>query len=398
MPRGFLVKRTNRAAPVSYRVRSAEEERGFPEAEPSPWGQGSDPPHPASSATARPICYGMPGSPCTPARSPNRPVSGRPGSPGRPVNSSSPVLAESFPSPSSLSSSLGRAVFVASVSDEEVKMGSNCAAIQAVKRQLPAAKAKAQGKRPRMERKTYRDEVTTSPVLGLRITKELMDYQQPKAAGQPLGEFICQLCKEEYADALSLAQHRCSRIVRVEYRCSECDKVFSCPANLASHCRWHKPRNPGGLQGQEPAKDSSKSKTKTESQRESCNPSPQTCEYLGLEEDLFDCPLCGKKFRRQAYLRKHMATHRPPVLLPGSQRFLHQPAMELEKPGVTSSARPQSGLQLSCSGSEVLPVKPCPETSFSSCPVLSRDVNGKCHPLENRQVVLLQLSTEHTVI
>uniref|UniRef100_UPI00398F0E37 insulinoma-associated protein 1-like n=1 Tax=Pristiophorus japonicus TaxID=55135 RepID=UPI00398F0E37 len=395
MPRGFLVKRTNRAAPVSYRVRCTEEEQGFPEAVPSPWGQGASPPPSASSVAARPACYGMPGSPCAPSGSPDRPASGRPSSPGRPLNSSSPVLAESFPSPSSLASSLGRAVFVASVSDEEVKMGSNCAPIQAVKRQLPATKAKAPGKRPRAERKSFRDEVTTSPVLGLRITKELTDCPQPRAAGRPLGEFICQLCKEEYADALSLAQHRCSRIVRVEYRCSECDKVFSCPANLASHCRWHKPRNPGG---QEAAKEGSKSKAKAEGQRDNSNPSPQPCESPGLEEELFDCPLCSKKFRRQAYLRKHMATHRPPVLLPGSQRFLHRPSSELKKPGVISSAPPHPAVRLTFPGAEVLPVKPCPEMSFSSCPTLSRQVNGKCHSLEDRQVVLLQLSTAHTVM
>lgn len=103
-----------------------------------------------------------------------------------------------------------------------------------------------------------------------------------------IGDYVCRLCKELYEDAFGLAQHRCSRIVHVEYRCPECDKVFNCPANLASHRRWHKPRPP----------------------KESTGSKGEDGSFDGGENgEQFPCGECGKKFRRIAYLRKHQSTH-----------------------------------------------------------------------------------------
>ncbi|NXO23134.1 INSM1 protein, partial [Cisticola juncidis] len=167
----------------------------------------------------------------------------------------------------------------------------------------PGRQKAPSGKKTKAIRKlTFEDEVTTSPVLGLRIKEGPVEAPTKARSGcaRPLGEFICQLCKEEYGDPFALAQHRCSRIVRVEYRCPECDKVFSCPANLASHRRWHKPpAGPGP--GEETAKEASGG-----SGSERDTPSPSGASEAGSEEGLFECPRCAKRFRRQAYLRKHL--------------------------------------------------------------------------------------------
>ena len=101
-----------------------------------------------------------------------------------------------------------------------------------------------------------------------------------------LGPYQCKLCRQLHEDAFQLAQHRCSRIAHVEYRCPECDKRFSCPANLASHRRWHKPRAPNGEVG---ASSTSLSTSSVE----------------------VTCTRCDAKFTRQAALRKHIAVQHP---------------------------------------------------------------------------------------
>ncbi|XP_034237943.1 insulinoma-associated protein 1a-like [Thrips palmi] len=113
-----------------------------------------------------------------------------------------------------------------------------------------------------------------------------------------IGDYVCRLCRELYDDAFALAQHRCSCIVHVEYRCPECDKVFNCPANLASHRRWHKPKQTAA-----PSLADSKQASKLDEQEQ-----PDAKEADASLPQI-PCPVCNKRFRRQAYLRKHLATH-----------------------------------------------------------------------------------------
>ncbi|XP_029141753.1 insulinoma-associated protein 2 [Protobothrops mucrosquamatus] len=279
-------------------------------------------------------------------------------------------------------------------------------------------------KKPKAVRKlSFADEVTTSPVLGLRIKTASEAGGEGIRVARPtlLGEFVCQLCKEPYADPLALAQHRCSRIVRVEYRCPECHKIFSCPANLASHRRWHKPR-PTTSAGPTRDKENSRGEAGRDQHHGSADssccrdqPAPRASQLgPGSEATVYFCPYCHKSFRRQAYLRKHLGTHQagiasfasnsPSHPLPQQIAFschlcgAHFPSADIrDKHRVWHTVREELLLPLGQpEGSanhgeqQIFSCKHCPSTFFSS-PGLTRHIN-KCHPSENRQVLLLQMS------
>ncbi|CAM4570505.1 unnamed protein product [Lepidochelys olivacea] len=476
MPRGFLVKRSRRAG-GSYRVRRQERDLQQPLQVPP-----AQKPPPPPAAEAGPALSPLPKAareerePVAPPPSPE-PAPGiatcRPTPPGGPAAwaaggacsatglrkaffercLSSPAPAESLPPAERL---LLPPRTPLPAPGGRLAQEPLCPALKRPPR------AKAPAKKPKALRKlSFADEVTTSPVLGLRIKAEGPEGRAgPPAGGRtPLGEFICQLCKEQYADPLALAQHRCSRIVRVEYRCPECHKIFSCPANLASHRRWHKPRPaasadgpgakkpPGAPCPSEGKENSSEPRPAApEGPRQPPPPPPEQdqhpsaadsscCRDLkpagqsalcgaggeGLREaaapgpipgdnEVFVCPYCHKKFRRQAYLRKHLSTHEAPrpaaysplergqITFPCHLCGAHFPSADTrDKHRLWHAVREELLLPLGQPESsaaegeqQIFSCKHCPATFFSS-PGLTRHIN-KCHPAENRQVFLLQMA------
>ncbi|XP_030338091.1 insulinoma-associated protein 2 [Strigops habroptila] len=406
MPRGFLVKRSRRPG-GSYRARPRERD---PDRDPPP----APPPPPPPAAG---------GSPAASAAGPRAALFER--------CLSSPASAESFP----LAASFPPA--------EKLLLQPRTPLPVPPPPPVPALKrpsrAKAPAKKAKATRKlSFADEVTTSPVLGLRIKEEGPEGRPGPPTGRtPLGEFICQLCKEQYADPLALAQHRCSRIVRVEYRCPECHKIFSCPANLASHRRWHKPR-PGptaavpAAAAAPPGKENSPERLPRGPAAPPPQPPPPRQHRGGADSasgapvppgpapgsapgpvgEAFACPCCQKRFRRQAYLRKHLGTHgpaRPAAYGPPERgqlafachlcgarfpsadirdkhRLWHAVREELLLP--PPPAGPPEGGAVG-GERQGFPCKQCPATFFSA-PGLARHAS-KCHPPESRQVLLLQV-------
>jgi hypothetical protein len=180
-------------------------------------------------------------------------------------------------------------------------------------------------------RKLKFDEYTSSPVSGTIIRSideinsnspqesgdidpeynilEVTDEVKAELAAIPnvIGGYSCKLCRQEFDDCFGLARHRCSCIVLLDYLCPECGKRFNCPANLASHRRWHKPRD-------------------------QVMKKSDTSETSDLQ---YPCSECGKVFKRQAYLKKHLLTHK--VLLQTNQSSINNNSEENSNQNLTET-------------------------------------------------------------
>lgn len=279
-------------------------------------------------------------------------------------------------------------------------------------------------KKPKAARKINFDEDKSSPVSGC-IIKDLSECEDGKVVygdidssynyvevtpearaaiekiENKIGDYICRLCKEHYDDAFKLAQHRCPRIVHVEYRCPECDKVFSCPANLASHRRWHKPRQSVPSKQSVPSRilpanvnlnqlgnlDNSKPALNLNKQILSITPSD--LRNSPSDEGQYHCETCGKTFRRQAYLRKHVLNHANDQQ---TTKTYNEPQNN-NISNINDCSVCPTNLTLDKSvrvqNNDIYKCKYCASSFFSS-PGLTRHIN-KCHPTENPQVILLQI-------
>ncbi|KAG8449513.1 hypothetical protein GDO86_016236 [Hymenochirus boettgeri] len=437
MPRGFLVKRTRKVF-GSYRIPRDDPVQHQPQAFPSILGDGD-------TSTKEPLQdvgwrekeqpLSVPSVMEGPCKVTDLAQVGKwtplPPSPAQPVRMEgnkgsvisyppSPAAGESFPLTVSLASMEKLLISPNPFLTPQGKLNIS-------PRDTPGRSNKPTWKKQKVPRRlSFADEVTTSPVLGLKIKAEEPECRSrsPVAKRPPLGEFICQLCKEHYPDPLALAQHRCSRIVRIEYRCPECEKIFSCPANLASHRRWHKPRAVESdlqagkkLGGKENSKVLLGPAESPVQHQQAVDSSPHIEQHLphtncsshqgrvnaathlshGGDEEAFDCPNCHRRFRRHSSLRKHLLTHQPyssmergQLTFPCTLCGVHFPSVDIrDKHRLWHAVREE--LLIPLDGGQ--PVFPCDRspTAFFSSPGIALHM-GKCRATETRQDIPMSLS------
>ena len=488
MPRGFLVKRNSKAVPVSYRSRNAEDEGlddvFVPAAAPSETFDTTIDIY-AKPFNSPDSGYGHSPGPVAPLAKENFTFRFDKESASSPVPVDSPLSTSSYPSPVPFSSSSPTTFeqdrFLLTTPTPRTPHNKfNPTAPPPIPGKRPYAERvdrKQKAKKPKAARRLNfdEDELNKSPVHGTIIRDDLpigngrpdegnkksdefaigsADTNKDKSKTILGGEYICKLCNEQYPDPLSLAQHKCSRIVHEVYRCPECDKVFNCPANLASHRRWHKPRpnktstqqnsnsrilpatptnkDSGDLQHSDQSSDGTSvisSLSGSESSRSTPSPGSQTPNTDG---HFYHCDQCGKKFRRPANLRKHMQTHAENSTTYSCQycgqtfnnltsrakhMLTHTTPTSMTNnisPGAGSIPSPPTPREVACHicggtfenkdamehhlrlhhVSEVFACKFCPSI-FPSSSGLTRHIN-KEHPSENRHVLLLQMpSVQH---
>ncbi|XP_053659667.1 insulinoma-associated protein 1b [Anopheles marshallii] len=251
----------------------------------------------------------------------------------------------------------------------------------------PAATVPSGGtkeRRAKAIRKLKFDEENSSPVSGTIIIslEEALSGDSPRESGDidpqfnlvevsdevraelaaipnVIGGYNCKLCRLEFDDAFGLAQHRCSCIVLLEYRCPECGKRFNCPANLASHRRWHKPRDQVGKKG---------GAGKVEAGSDSADSDGATGK--------FRCNQCDKTFKRPAYLKKHQLTHNKQPTRKGTAKRAPSPPVTVgaQYRGEDSNHSNQSGQSVEsggitytdCGEDPPTRVKPPPLTMYST--------------------------------
>lgn len=243
------------------------------------------------------------------------------------------------------------------VSDTAPRTGKSTTATSSAKASTSATT------RNKATRKLKFDEETSSPVSGtiIRPLEDITDGSvqysngdiDPKyniveiteetkaelaAIKNVIGDYVCRLCRIKFDDAFGLARHRCACIVLLEYRCPECGKQFNCPANLASHRRWHKPKKESGGAGSGAAKKENRN-TSNQQQAQQQPAEKQSAASANPKksgDDLaFGCDECGKRFKRAAYLRKHEQTHvKKPQPVEEQEQQLDQE--RVERPEVTT--------------------------------------------------------------